>query len=122
MDKIELPVITMGLQIGFIDPETGAIFISNHIEFRCASIIDCCSNLRIPVTSYDIERIEDQGFELDQIIESLSPILLPSRTISGPAEKVYQIKRKPYVDTCTFLEGNLCMIRSEEHTSELQSH
>lgn len=110
---IELPIISKGLQIGLINLETHKIEINNHIEFRCTRTIECfecCSTLRIPVTAHDIDRIEQQGYELDQIVESLSPIRLPSKTISGTTEKVYLLKRKPFDNTCTFLEEKLCNI------------
>ncbi|OLS27800.1 MAG: hypothetical protein HeimC2_09930 [Candidatus Heimdallarchaeota archaeon LC_2] len=109
---VELPVIASGIRIGRLNLKTKQISIkdSNLINFSCDSRIECCSNLKIPVTEFDITQIEDNGYEIDQIISSFSPILLPSKTISGISEKVYTLKRKPYDGTCTFLENNLCKI------------
>lgn len=109
---IELPVITTGLIIGSINLRTKQVSIkdSNLISFSCDSRVDCCSNLKIPVTEFDIMRIEENGYEIDQIISSLSPVILPAQNYKGKSEKVYTIKKKPYDGTCTFLEDNLCKI------------
>ncbi|MHA2028627.1 MAG: YkgJ family cysteine cluster protein [Candidatus Kariarchaeaceae archaeon] len=109
---IELPTLSTGLEIGSINITTDDISIknSNLINFNCTSRVYCCSNLKIPVTDFDINRIQDKGYELDQIIESLSPVLLRSKTYDGKTEKVYTLKRKPFEGSCTFLENNLCKI------------
>ena len=111
---VELPVITSGIFIGSINLKTKQVSIdgSNQIKFSCDSRVECCSNLKIPVTEFDITRIEHNGYEIDQIISSFSPILIPSKTISGNSEKVYTLKQKPYDGTCTFLENNLCKIHN----------
>ena len=67
-----------GLEIGKINLITDEVEASNVIKFRCESRVECCSSLKIPVNSRDIERIEHQGYELDQIIESMSPVFFPS--------------------------------------------
>ena len=35
--------------------------------------------MEIPVTEYDIAKIENHGYELDQIIKSSSPVILSSK-------------------------------------------
>ncbi|MCY3413815.1 MAG: YkgJ family cysteine cluster protein [Candidatus Heimdallarchaeota archaeon] len=110
MCSVELPVVSSGLDIGIIHLNTKSVEVINNIFYDCANTVECCSELRIPVTDHDIKRIQDQGYELFQIIDSASPIILPSKTMEGNTEKVYLIKRKPFVYTCTFLEDNLCSI------------
>ncbi|MFV2016717.1 MAG: YkgJ family cysteine cluster protein [Candidatus Heimdallarchaeota archaeon] len=109
---IELPVITSGIEIGTVNLRKDVVSIqgANLIRFTCDSRVDCCSKLKIPVTEFDIQRIENKGYEMDQIISSLSPIILPARTFGVQKEKVYTLKRKPFDGTCTFLENNLCSI------------
>lgn len=109
---IELPIIAKGLEIGKVNLRTDEISIqdANLIKFSCDSRTECCSKLKIPVTTFDIQRIQDNGYEIDQIITSLSPIILPAKTFNSKSEKVYTLKRKPFDGTCTFLENNLCSI------------
>lgn len=106
---IKLPVL-YGLDIGVIDTQNHSIRVLNEINFTCKNYIDCCSHLQIPVTKYDITRIEDNGYELYQIIESLSPIEIHSQTLTSDSERIYPIKRMPFTGTCTFLDGSLCEI------------
>ncbi|MHA2251244.1 MAG: YkgJ family cysteine cluster protein [Candidatus Kariarchaeaceae archaeon] len=110
--RINLPVIIPGLEIGQINLKDQSIFINkdNYIFFQCQSRIECCSKLNIPVSEFDIAKIEERGFELDQIIESLSPFILPSKTPFGVTEKAYKLKSKPFDDTCTFLIDDKCSI------------
>jgi len=110
--RVDLPVIETGLIIGEINLKTRKISLegSTPINFSCASTTDCCSNLRIPVTDFDIKRIEDHGYAIYQIVESLSPQLRLPTTKLGSIEKNYWMKSNPYTGTCTFLEDNLCKI------------
>ena len=73
---IELPTIETGISIGRINLDTNEVSIedSNLIRFTCESRVECCSNLKIPVTEFDTKRIEARGYDLDQIISSLSNI------------------------------------------------
>ncbi|OLS26328.1 MAG: hypothetical protein HeimC2_15720 [Candidatus Heimdallarchaeota archaeon LC_2] len=110
--RVGLPVIEAGMVIGIINLKTKKVSVegSTSIKFACASTAECCSNLKIPVTDFDIKRIEDQGYGIDQIVESLSPELRLPKTESGNIEKNYWMKRNPFSNTCTFLEDNLCKI------------
>ena len=105
-------ILTPGLEIGSINLIANTVKARNFINFSCESRIECCSTLKIPVNSIDIERIESQGYELDQIIESMSPIFFPSKTKSGRTEKTYILKRKPFTGDCTFLENDKCKIHN----------
>ncbi len=107
---IELPVIQQGLEVGTIQLDINTIEIKNNIYFNCDNLIECCSKLIIPVTQYDIERIEINGYEDYQIVDNFSPVILKSKTLTANSEKIYPIKRMPYTNTCTFLEDNLCSI------------
>lgn len=109
---IELPTITSAMTIGSVNLRTDLTSIeeANLIRFNCDSRAVCCSKLKIPVTEFDIQRIQDEGYEIDQIISSLSPVFLPAKTFGIKKEKVYTLKRKPFDGTCTFLENNLCSI------------
>ncbi|MHA2169849.1 MAG: YkgJ family cysteine cluster protein [Candidatus Kariarchaeaceae archaeon] len=113
---IKLPIIIPGTEIGVIDLEKHSFTPNetNHIYFKCSNRIKCCSTLDIPVTSFDIARIQQSGYELDQIIENLSPIILPSKTPIGKTEKVYKLKKKPFDGTCTFLHEKLCVIHENK--------
>lgn len=59
---------------------------------------------------HDIDRIVERGYELDQIIQDLTPVILNPNAPQGPREKAYILKRKPFDGTCTFLEDKLCSI------------
>ncbi|MCH8907770.1 MAG: hypothetical protein IH840_11835, partial [Candidatus Heimdallarchaeota archaeon] len=88
---IELPVVETGLNIGTIDLNLGKVTATNvaQITFSCTSRIECCSNLTIPVTDFDVDRILDHGYELDQIVTELSPIILPIKGTRSMTERVY---------------------------------
>lgn len=108
---IELPTIEPRLKIGSINPHTGEISVSdNPVFFSCQLSTDCCGNNEffVPVTDMDIERIEDHGYEIDQIVEKISPEIRFAR--DNTAEKNYWIKRKPFTGECRFLEGKHCSI------------
>jgi len=108
---IELPTIRPKLEIGTINPVTGEITVSeNYVSYSCSFSTDCCGNntFFVPVTDMDIERIENHGYEIDQIVKDLSPELRFAQ--DNTAEKNYWIKRKPFTGKCTFLEGNKCSI------------
>lgn len=106
---IELPVIEANLEIGTINLHTGEITPSqNGVVFNCSFSTDCCYVTDIPVTDFDIKRIEDRGYALDQIIEEAVPEIRFAK--SGEAERHYWIKKKPFNNTCTFLVDNKCSI------------
>lgn len=110
--SIKLPVIQAGLVIGEIDLYKRVVYpnLKSPITFNCTSRVDCCSSLSIPVTSFDIERIEDAGYELDQIIRDSSPVILNPHGTVGKTQKAYILKKKPIDGTCTFLQDDLCAI------------
>ncbi len=98
------------LPIGTIDLETGEVHIINNIDFGCKSSGDCCRKNEIPVTEKEVERIMDKGWELDQFLESLMPVVLPGKT-EGTRIKAYILKKKPFTRDCVFLdEENRCKI------------
>ncbi len=108
--KIEFNTVSPGLEVGIINLKTNTNEIINNIHFKCKSIGECCSTLKIPVTEHDINRILENGYDIFQIIEDTSPIILPSKTLTGQTEKVYIMKRKPFTNECTFFENNRCKI------------
>lgn len=106
---VELPMVEAGMEIGSINLTTGEITTTqNHVQFSCNFSTDCCTNLNIPITDMDIERIEQHGYKLDQIIEEAVPQIRFAE--DETAEKNYWIKRKPFTGTCTFLENDKCSI------------
>lgn len=111
--SIELPVIEGGTEIGKINIATGEVTVTQAylVEWSCCMNGACCTRLNIPVTDFDIERIENHGYELDQIISEQSPFIRMPKNVFGSVEKNYPIKRKPYDNTCTFLKNDgLCGI------------
>ncbi|MCK4972084.1 MAG: YkgJ family cysteine cluster protein [Candidatus Heimdallarchaeota archaeon] len=93
--------------------EAGEITILKHIHFICKGCADCCRLNNIPVTEKDVQRLLDNGIEVDQSLESLSPVLIPSTNVKGGFIKAYIFKRKPFVKECAFLDENLlCKIHS----------
>jgi Fe-S-cluster containining protein len=107
---IELPLIQAKLEIGVIDIAKDTIQVTqkNSIHFKCKSSTDCCVKPDISVTDFDIKRIEDKGYELDQIIEKAVPVLRFAKNFD--AERNYWVKKKPFDGSCTFLEGDKCSI------------
>ena len=108
---IDLPIISSNTIIGSINLNNNKISTTQeYISFTCQSSSDCCgtNDFFVPVSDMDIERIENNGYAIDQIIETQSPELRFAR--DGTAEKHYWMKRKPYTGKCTFLENNLCSI------------
>ncbi|MHA2028950.1 MAG: YkgJ family cysteine cluster protein [Candidatus Kariarchaeaceae archaeon] len=110
--RVDLPVIEAGMIIGEINLKSKKANLqgSTPIKFSCVSTADCCSNLKIPVTDFDIKRIEDHDYAMYQIVQDQSPQLRLPKTEFGNIEKNYWIKSNPYTGTCTFLEGKLCKI------------
>jgi Fe-S-cluster containining protein len=94
--------------------EAGDITILKHIHFECtASCSDCCRVNAIPVTEKDAQRLLDNGIEVDQFLDSLSPVLIPSTNVKGGFIKAHMLKKKPFVKECVFLDNNLlCKIHS----------
>lgn len=94
--------------------EAGDITILKHIHFKCTTVCsDCCRVNTIPVTEKDVQRLLDNGIEVDQSLESLSPVLIPSTNVKGGFIKAYILKKKPFVKECAFLDENLlCKIHS----------
>lgn len=110
--EIDLPVIQPTFEIGSIDMDKGEIRVhpENHVQYSCSLSGDCCTRFHIPVTDFDIERIEKHGYELDQIVDQASPFIKLPKTENGSIEKNYRIKRQPYSGACTFLEQGKCSI------------
>lgn len=110
--SVELPVIQPRLKIGQINLAEHSVEINTKypINFNCIGLIDCCSNMDIPASKLDIDRIMEHGYELDQIIREASPIILNPKSSLGHQKKAYILKKKPFDNTCTFLEGNKCKI------------
>jgi len=93
--------------------EAGDITILNNIYFKCTGCAECCRLNNIPVTEKDVQRMMDNGLEVDQFLESLSPVLIPSTNVKGGFVKAYILRKKPFVKECAFLENNLlCKIHS----------
>ncbi len=109
---VELPVIQAKLEIGVIDIAKDTIQVTqeNSILFNCNSSTDCCVKPDISVTDFDIKRIEDQDYELDQIIEKAVPVIRFAKNFD--AERNYWVKKKPFDNSCTFLEGDKCSIHA----------
>ena len=108
---IDLPTISSNTIIGSINLNNNKVSVTQeYISYTCQSSSDCCgtNDFFVPVSDMDIERIENNGYAIDQIIETQSPELRFAR--DGTAEKHYWMKRKPYTGKCTFLENNLCSI------------
>ncbi|MHA2501902.1 MAG: YkgJ family cysteine cluster protein [Candidatus Kariarchaeaceae archaeon] len=102
--SIELPVIEGGTEIGRIDLKSGEVTVApNLVSWSCCMDGDCCRRFQIPVTDFDILRIEEQGYELDQIVSEESPFIRMPKNQFGSVEKNYPIKRKPFDNSCTFL-------------------
>jgi Fe-S-cluster containining protein len=101
-----------GLPIAKVN-EAGDITILKHIHFRCTGCADCCRLNNIPVTEKDVQRSLDNGIEVDQSLESLSPVLISSTNVKGGFIKAYILRKKPFVKECAFLDENaLCKIHS----------
>lgn len=82
----------------------GKIKILRHIYFECTGCAACCRVNNIPVTEKDIQRMLDNGIEVDQAIESFSPVLIPSKNVEGNFIKAYFLRKKPFVEDCAFLD------------------
>ncbi len=103
-------MIVRDLPVGRINLDTGAFQVLNEVEFACKSSGDCCRMNEIPVTEGEIEAIQEHGWELDQFLVSLSPVVIPGKT-DGARIKSYILKKKPFSRECVFLdEHNRCKI------------
>ena len=104
-------MVQAGLEIGRINLETWEINLlaDIHVQYSCSLSGDCCRRFYIPVTEYDIARIEDRGYEIYQISNDNAYLKVP-KTEFGSLEKNYPIKRKPFNNECTFLEDGVCSI------------
>lgn len=107
---ILLPTVQPGLLVGILDVDDKSIEIINDVKYTCKVAGDCCTQLIVPVTDYDIHRIEQHGIEFDQIVSDDVPALIMPKTKSGALEKNYTIKRKPFTAECTFMEEGKCTI------------
>lgn len=97
--------------VATFNTETAEIIILTEMQLSCKNSTNCCRKNTIPVLEEDIQRIMDAGYELDQFIDGLSPVLVPDKTGNGLL-KAYLLKKKPYSDECVFLQGNLCSIHA----------
>ena len=107
---ILLPTIQSGLLVGILDVDEKSIEVVTHVKYKCNVSGDCCTNLIVPVTDYDIQRIEKHGIEFDQIVSDDTPALIMPKSKFGSLEKNYTIKRKPFTVECTFMEEGKCTI------------
>ena len=110
---IELPLIEAGIIIGEFDLVSKEIFpnVSNSISFKCGSSVQCCTDLKIPISEKDILKIEKLGYALDQIVSRQSPFIKVSEDGKLGVAKYYWIKRKPFTNSCRFLnDENRCEI------------
>ena len=82
------------------------IEVVNDIFFECNNCAICCKINEVPVTEKDITRILDHGFELDQFLKELSPVLIRSHQKKDSFIKAYFLKKKPFVKECVFLDEN----------------
>ncbi|MCY3414613.1 MAG: YkgJ family cysteine cluster protein [Candidatus Heimdallarchaeota archaeon] len=102
------PKIRAGLVIGEINLETKKIIpnLSNPISFTCLSSGQCCSKLDIPISDVDIQRLENQGFSINQIVSIQSPSIKLPKTEQSGIEKYYTMKKKAYTKSCRFLDDS----------------
>jgi Fe-S-cluster containining protein len=107
---IVLPTVQSGLVIGILDVDDGGIEVVTNIKYNCKVSGDCCNNLIVPVSDFDIQRIEENGFEYDQIVSDDPPAITKPKNKFGTLEKSYLIKRKPFTGECTFMEEEKCTI------------
>ncbi|NPD88508.1 MAG: YkgJ family cysteine cluster protein [Asgard group archaeon] len=82
----------------------GTIDVLLDIYFECTFCTDCCKLNNIPATEQDILNMMDNGIEIDQAIEVLSPILIPSKNLENGLIKAYILRKKPFVKECAFLD------------------
>ena len=92
--------------------EHGEIDVVRHIYFKCTSCTECCKLNNIPVTEPDIRLMQDNGIEIDQMLEELSPVLIANRNLEKNGFiKAYILRKKPFVNECVFLdEEGLCKV------------
>ncbi len=106
-----LTVDNAGLEIARIFLDTNEIEVIRHIHFECTNCGLCCKANRIPLREEDIERLQEQGYELDQLFEEISPVLISSQNIDGNFIKAYILRKKPFSNECIFLdENNMCKV------------
>jgi len=89
----------------------GDIKILRHIYFKCTGCAQCCKDNYIPVTEEDLEILTSNGYEIDQILEDLSPVLIPKG--DNQYFKAYLLRKKPFINECIFLDtDNACKVHS----------
>ena len=88
------------------------INVVKHIFFECTCCTKCCQLNNIPVTEPDIRLMQDNGIEIDQMIETMSPVLIANKNLErNGLIKAYILRQKPFVRECAFLEENrLCKV------------
>ena len=109
---IVLPTLQSGLLVGILDVDHKSIEIITNVKYTCKVSGDCCTNLIVPVTDFDVHRIEQHDIEFDQIVSDDVPVLITPKTKNGSLEKNYTIKRKPFTAECTFMEEGKCTIHA----------
>jgi len=91
--------------------DDGEIEVVKHISFVCTSCAACCKLNNIPITESDFERMLENGIEIGQAVEELSPVLIASKDLNKGLIKAYILRKKPFVNECAFLdELNLCKV------------
>ncbi|MCK4845356.1 MAG: YkgJ family cysteine cluster protein [Candidatus Heimdallarchaeota archaeon] len=86
--------------------DNNKIEVVRDIFFECNNCALCCKVSEIPVIEKDITRILDHGYELDQFLKELSPVLIRSHQKKDSFIKAYILKKKPFVKECVFLDEN----------------
>ncbi len=103
MDISNTPIATV--------KKNGSIKVLKNIHFECNKCAKCCKLNNIPATEEDIIKMVENGIEVDQAVEVLSPVLIPCPNIENGATKAYILRKKPFVHECAFLdENNLCKV------------
>ena len=92
--------------------EFGEINIVRNIFFECTCCTECCKLNNIPITEPDIRLLQDNGIEIDQMIETMSPVLIANKNLErNGLIKAYILRQKPFVRECVFLdERGLCKV------------
>ncbi len=103
MDISNTPIATVN--------NDGSIEVLKDIFFECKNCAECCKLNNIPATEEDIIKMVENGIEVDQAVEELSPILVPCPNVENGVTKAYILRRKPFVNECAFVdENNLCKV------------
>jgi Fe-S-cluster containining protein len=88
-------------------------FLREKIQFGCNKCGECCKNMDVPLTHYDIARLIQSGTTLDlETLITLHPSLgdeLDAVKLYGEYNTLY-LTNKLSDNSCIFLENNACTI------------